>query len=188
MSTKSRHFYRFVYLKSEHWRDLRLRKLAETDARCAICKFRDLANDVHHIDYRELYNVGMTDLRVLCRACHKRVHTLLEDGFGATGDKATHVWASCKAKVQREKRNLWKRCRVILGIEKSQRHSRVYKRFKRSRRWLIRNGLITIPSQLTWHSKLYQWYINHPTYVWPMDWLNACRERGLETVYPCGEH
>jgi hypothetical protein len=188
MSAQARHFYRFVYLKSEHWRNLRLEKLAERDACCAICKFRDLANDVHHIDYRELYNVQLCDLRVLCRGCHSKLHKLLEAGFGATGTKATDVWGKCKRAIRLEQRQKWRRCQEIVGVSKVQRHARVYKRFKKSRRWLIRNELITIPAQLTWHKKLYRWYINHPTYVWPMDWLNVCREYGLESYYPCGEH
>lgn len=74
-----KHFYRFEYLKSEHWKDLRISKLASVDATCARCKTRDLSNDVHHVRYRNLYDVEMLDLIVLCRHCHDLVHQFLDD-------------------------------------------------------------------------------------------------------------
>lgn len=77
-SLESKHFYRFTYLKSEHWQNLRIAKLAEVDAKCRRCKARDLSNDVHHLIYRKLYDVQLPDLIVLCRACHSQVHGALE--------------------------------------------------------------------------------------------------------------
>lgn len=79
MSVASKHNYRFNYLKSDHWKDLRLRKLVSTDAKCEICAFRCLQNDVHHTIYRRpLTNAKLTDLVVLCRSCHQAVHELIE--------------------------------------------------------------------------------------------------------------
>jgi len=74
-----KHFYRFEYLKSEHWKDLRIAKLASVDAVCARCKTRDLSNDVHHVRYKNLYDVEIRDLIVLCRHCHDLVHQFLDD-------------------------------------------------------------------------------------------------------------
>lgn len=78
-----RHFYRFKYLKSEHWQNLRLEKLVEVDACCFRCGMRDLSNDVHHVNYRKLFDVTLADLVVLCRRCHTLMHDVLkavEDG------------------------------------------------------------------------------------------------------------
>lgn len=79
MSVVSRHSYRFHYLKSDHWKDLRLRKLVSQDAKCEICGFRCLHNDVHHMIYRRpLTNTKLTDLIVLCRSCHETIHELID--------------------------------------------------------------------------------------------------------------
>lgn len=72
-------FYREVYLKSEHWQSLRLEKLTSVDARCELCNTRSLVNDCHHINYRNLFDVSLDDLVVLCRPCHKKVHLVLEE-------------------------------------------------------------------------------------------------------------
>lgn len=73
-----RHSYRFGYLKSEHWSNLRIQKLASVDAVCIKCGVRDLGNDVHHINYRNLYDVGLDDLVVVCRGCHEQIHAYLD--------------------------------------------------------------------------------------------------------------
>lgn len=187
-NVNARWYYRNVYLKSEHWSNLRLAKLAQVDAVCKICKHRDLGNDVHHIYYRSLYDVQLADLRVLCRGCHRKIHSILEAGFGATADKAVHIWSSCCAKIQRDRRREYRRCVLLIGASKAQKHSRVYKIFKRSRAWLIRSGLITIPDEMQWGKKLYRWYVNFPTKVTQLDWLNAVRQLNLGINYPGGEH
>lgn len=76
----AKHHYRFRYLKSEHWSNLRIAKLAAEDAKCRKCGYRDLSNDIHHLLYRRLYDVTLDDLVVLCRKCHERVHEALEIG------------------------------------------------------------------------------------------------------------
>lgn len=78
-SVESRHYYRFQYLRSEHWSNLRLEKMASVDAVCDICGLRDLSNDVHHLRYRKLFDVELEDLVVLCRSCHDSVHEALRE-------------------------------------------------------------------------------------------------------------
>lgn len=78
MGIEARHAYRFGYLKSEHWQNLRLNKLAREDARCFFCNKRDLSNDVHHVFYRDnIFETQEGDLRVLCREHHDRLHELM---------------------------------------------------------------------------------------------------------------
>lgn len=65
-------FYREVYLKSEHWKELRQRKLSKV-RRCEICRTKHCL-DVHHLRYKGLYDVAEKDLQVLCRSCHEKKH------------------------------------------------------------------------------------------------------------------
>lgn len=78
MSIEGKHFYRFSYLKSDHWDLLRLRKLASVDTKCKLCLERSLSNDVHHLNYRNLFDVKLNDLVVLCRSCHNSVHEIIK--------------------------------------------------------------------------------------------------------------
>lgn len=66
------HFYRGVYLNSEHWKNLRTEKLSQISF-CEKCKSINHL-DVHHINYRGLYDVKLSDLQVLCRMCHEKEH------------------------------------------------------------------------------------------------------------------
>jgi 5-methylcytosine-specific restriction endonuclease McrA len=71
-----REWYREQYLKSEHWANLRARKLQLFNT----CKHCGAGNglDVHHLRYKRLFNVGLRDLIVLCRPCHTAEHERLE--------------------------------------------------------------------------------------------------------------
>lgn len=94
MSVEKKHFYRFEYLRSEHWKDLRISKLASVDAVCARCCVRDTSNDVHHIRYKSLYDVELIDLIVLCRHCHDLVHIHLDNIRNGTfaGENSYQEW------------------------------------------------------------------------------------------------
>lgn len=89
-------FYREVYLKSEHWQNLRLQKLVEADCLCLRCGKQSQSNDVHHLCYKNLYDVTTLDLVVLCRDCHDFVHEKLEQINLLTDkdpyEKAFSVW------------------------------------------------------------------------------------------------
>lgn len=78
-SIAAKHSYRFGYLKSDHWQNLRLQKLAKEHGYCGLCRTDEWGNDVHHIFYRKsLYETQLCDLRVLCRRCHQLVHKIME--------------------------------------------------------------------------------------------------------------
>lgn len=66
-----RKWYREVYLKSDHWHELRSRKLKQ-NPKCERCPAR--ACDVHHVNYRNIFDVQLSDLLSLCRPCHEREH------------------------------------------------------------------------------------------------------------------
>ena len=67
-------YYRNVYLNSDHWKNLRKEKLAQSP-RCEKCKTY-LSLDVHHKEYRNLYDVSLKDLQTLCRLCHDKEHKI----------------------------------------------------------------------------------------------------------------
>lgn len=70
-TTDHREWYRTVYLESDHWAELRGRKL-KANPTCERCPRR--ATDVHHVNYRNIFDVELTDLLSLCRPCHDAEH------------------------------------------------------------------------------------------------------------------
>ena len=67
------------YLNSSDWKLKRKAKLATT-RRCAICGSEENI-DIHHLIYKDLFNVERKDLRVLCRRCHFLTHDLFDKGL-----------------------------------------------------------------------------------------------------------
>lgn len=61
-----------VYLRSDHWKHLRWNKLILTP-KCEKCE-SDIHLDVHHLVYKNLYDVDVSDLMTLCRKCHNGLH------------------------------------------------------------------------------------------------------------------
>lgn len=62
-----------VYLKTDHWRQLRATKIAVCGRACLRCgSLREI--QVHHVNYRNIYDVQLEDLEVLCKRCHKLAH------------------------------------------------------------------------------------------------------------------
>ncbi len=70
--TKGQIWYRQVYLRSEHWRNLRRRKFQESPS-CYTCRSREHL-DIHHASYQNLYKERLSELITLCRRCHQLTH------------------------------------------------------------------------------------------------------------------
>ena len=69
-------WYRNVYLKSEHWKNLRTQRLIIANKKCEQCS--DVYYlDVHHLSYKNIFDVTVEDLRVLCRICHNKEHGIV---------------------------------------------------------------------------------------------------------------
>lgn len=62
-----------AYLRTEHWRRIRSRKLEQADHRCEVCGSR-IQLQIHHRTYDRLGNERPRDLQVLCEICHAWVH------------------------------------------------------------------------------------------------------------------
>lgn len=63
------------YLKSIHWQDLREAKFSEVGKQCEICGSEDRIH-VHHLNYRNIFDVTTGDLQVLCDSHHKKAHSI----------------------------------------------------------------------------------------------------------------
>ena len=60
------------YLKSDHWKKLRERKISGSPF-CFICHLEKNLH-VHHKSYKRLYQENIKSLKVLCNRCHHDVH------------------------------------------------------------------------------------------------------------------
>ena len=70
-----RYWYRRFYLRSKHWREVRMIALIQAEYRCEQCDASDdlVTLDVHHKRYN-LFHERLSELEVLCRACHNKEH------------------------------------------------------------------------------------------------------------------
>ena len=88
MLIKNKHWYRTVYLRSDHWLNLRADKLAVNPV-CQHCEGKG-PYDVHHLDYRNLTDCTAADLVTLCRKCHIAEHARID------------AWASIRLSTDRQ--------------------------------------------------------------------------------------
>lgn len=71
--TEAQREYREVYLRSDHWREVRKAALERADHRCQVCNGSKQL-DVHHRTYERKGCEEPGDLTVLCRRCHATFH------------------------------------------------------------------------------------------------------------------
>lgn len=89
------------YLKSEDWLTKRYLKRLKSN-KCAICSSTKLL-EVHHLNYRNLFDVQLSDLRVLCHRCHFLGHDLYRQGkFRFKNDNHHSRFTIFKAAVKKE--------------------------------------------------------------------------------------
>lgn len=67
------------YLRSEHWETLRMRIRKRDNYRCFACP--SVVDEVHHINYRSLYDVKDEDLICTCQPCHAAIHKAVVAGY-----------------------------------------------------------------------------------------------------------
>lgn len=66
-------WYSDVYLNSSHWKELRAQALTHYGRKCNRCPATSHLQ-VHHNQYRNIYDVGIDDLEILCGKCHQNHH------------------------------------------------------------------------------------------------------------------
>jgi len=67
-----------TYLQSQDWKIKRNKKL-ERKLFCSICGTKNKI-DIHHLQYKNLFDIRMKDLLRLCRDCHFILHDLFKKG------------------------------------------------------------------------------------------------------------
>lgn len=72
----TRQEYREEYLQSEEWKTLR-KVILNAAPTCQCCD--QPATDVHHMVYRNIVDIKITDLLPVCRNCHKLIHVAIDD-------------------------------------------------------------------------------------------------------------
>jgi hypothetical protein len=105
MSIESKHAYRFGFLKSEKWENLRVACLVKNKGRCVVCGVRDLSNDAHHVRYpRSFWDTKVVHLKTVCRVCHTAIHDLQKE-FGQLPNmkdwpiRCPSVWPSNQCRI-----------------------------------------------------------------------------------------
>ena len=68
------------YLKSPHWQSTRAIKLYKAGYHCENCG-SERRLQVHHKNYKNLYNEINSDLKVLCEFCHKEIEHAGDDNI-----------------------------------------------------------------------------------------------------------
>lgn len=74
----SKHVPYEVYLKSDHWKELKNLWLPGTD--CYGCDFGEKL-EIHHINYENLWGEQPDDIIILCRRCHTKLHDALDSHY-----------------------------------------------------------------------------------------------------------
>ena len=69
---RTREWYK-AYRKTPHWKAKRAQALKELGRVCYGCGSKEHLV-VHHLNYDHLYGERMSDLRILCKACHEAEH------------------------------------------------------------------------------------------------------------------
>lgn len=89
------------YLRSDHWKQLRAKKVGNK-RRCGICG-ETHGIQVHHMFYRNIYDVQTSDLRRLCDRCHGTFHRLVKEGkLRITSQEHNGAWCQTKMGVLKE--------------------------------------------------------------------------------------
>jgi len=100
MSIASKHAYRFGYLKSDKWQNVRLEALVREKAKCEICGEESISNDAHHIWYPpNVYDTTPDHLVILCRVCHDFVHVMLPECKTKDEDLGKSLWLKIKNSI-----------------------------------------------------------------------------------------
>jgi 5-methylcytosine-specific restriction endonuclease McrA len=63
-----------LYLKTEHWKETRKKRLVLDDFCCIFCKSKK-SLQVHHLNYKRVGKENIVeDLITVCKFCHERIH------------------------------------------------------------------------------------------------------------------
>lgn len=119
--TNRQKWYREEYLKSEHWKSTREWAIRATGYRCQFCG-SGIRLHVHHNNYNNLGNEGLSDIKVLCEKCHKIFHGVkskyYRDSWGEIGKDSGRCFMSWREACCRFEHG---GCPVALSVEQYER-------------------------------------------------------------------
>lgn len=111
------------YLDSNHWKSLRRKRLEASGYRCDQCG-SGFNLQVHHLRYRNIYDVLVSDLQTLCSYCHEKKHGITS-GRRPINPK-TNTTPIVASSPDQTKRNLEKKLRNLnYQIGLSRRHGKI---------------------------------------------------------------
>lgn len=91
MGVAQKHSYRFNFLKSDRWKNFRLRVLVHYGEMCSACKKETHNLDIHHLWYPKRKEQPW-DVRPMCRECHTEVHLKTSPGKYRSLEEAVQVF------------------------------------------------------------------------------------------------
>lgn len=152
MSIDGKHAYRFGYLKSDKWKQVRLDAILREKGKCQICQDESIFNDAHHIWYPEnIYETKEFHLVILCRACHEFVHVTFPECKTNNEDDGREIWLKFYRAVV-----TWRTSKLFLFSEDDcsehlispltpkelrEAHKQANKKLRRAVRLLSENGI-----------------------------------------------
>lgn len=160
-------WYSKVYLRSEHWINLRNQAIADAAGKCRLCGSVSVFNDVHHINYKGgVFQVEKSNLRVLCRVCHEKVHALIDKYSGLKSidpDKAWRIVKShlCAGSKQRRIDGLNRRVKRVAAQKLKKLYDKIYPIYVLARRDVLEKkdfyGRYR-KRDCPWHDSIIPWY------------------------------
>lgn len=78
------------YLQTNHWFQIKALKIKSCHRRCQVCGARKHL-EVHHRIYRHWFDCQLSDLVLLCRFCHHRLHTVVPNHASLTEEQCLDV-------------------------------------------------------------------------------------------------
>nr|WP_169605364.1 HNH endonuclease [Microscilla sp. PRE1] len=70
---KTNYYKYLLHLESDYWKRIRLKVIERDKGVCQECK-ENIATEVHHLTYDNLYQERLEDLISVCQSCHSRIH------------------------------------------------------------------------------------------------------------------
>lgn len=104
MGIAEKHAYRFGYLKSEQWQNVRAEVLARDGAKCFLCGQFGLSNDVHHKQYpSNVWETKAEHCITLCRKCHHKIHVITKHGIVLDEKLLRRLRGHVRSKIESER-------------------------------------------------------------------------------------
>ena len=97
MTVKGHNGTYYDYLQSYEWSEIRRELFENRGEECELCGYGH-SLQIHHLTYARLFNEDPSDLQILCRNCHEKVH-----GKGPT-EKQRAKWEKNKKYFKEKKR------------------------------------------------------------------------------------